>query len=348
MPQLQFDSVDHDPFAALAQFVPVDHDPFASSHSIEAVDHDPFALPGEPQRQSRGEILSQGLDKLKDFLTPGYLRDTPSSPQADRALADPNGKPGKIGPPSGPPTAAQIAGGLASDIGLNALPLGKLLAAMPPAIAGNPALVARFHELVAKGYGRQAIADDLAELSGRPIGKATVGRFLKQTGQTTAAAENFKPGVLGDRGNDEVIKAGLARGDSHATIAGTIGTSPGNVSQRINRLRASGELPDYQSRGPSFWENPAKQAEFIQDVEKGWSQNQLDRKYGSEGQSSRWIARLQEQGKLKNYVPQGGTGLTAAGKTPTTVQTKTQAKPAPEVDKDYIRELNAYLKKYGT
>src|SRR5258707_2061106 len=63
-------------------------------------------LPGEPQRQSR-------LDMLRDALTPDYMRDTPSSPQADRALADQNARPGKIGPPSGPPTAAQIAGGFA-------------------------------------------------------------------------------------------------------------------------------------------------------------------------------------------------------------------------------------------
>jgi hypothetical protein len=197
---------------------------------------------GEPQRQSRFDILRQGLDSARDYLTPDYFRDTPSSPQADRALTDPTARPGKIGPPSGPPTGMQIAGGLAGDVGLNALPLGKMLAAMPFAIAGNPEMMARFRDLVAKGYSRQAIADELG------VGKATVGRELNRTNQKTAT-----PAIVGRWGADpdavDELKAGLAGGESHAYLAEKFGTSKGAVSSKVQRLIDAGEVaPDYTTR----------------------------------------------------------------------------------------------------
>jgi hypothetical protein len=70
------------------------------------------------------------LDILKELLIPSYLRDTPSSPQANIALADPNGIPRKIGPPSGPATGLQIGTGFAGDAASWLAPELKGLAAL--------------------------------------------------------------------------------------------------------------------------------------------------------------------------------------------------------------------------
>jgi hypothetical protein len=91
---------------------------------------------------SRMDILRQGLDRLKESLMPDYLRDTPSSPQADRALADPNGKPRKIGPPSGPATTLEKMGGFASDAAASLAPELKGAAVMKGIFAGPMAKTA--------------------------------------------------------------------------------------------------------------------------------------------------------------------------------------------------------------
>jgi hypothetical protein len=84
-------------------------------------------LPGERQTLSRSDILAEGGGRLKEALAPSYLKDTPPTPESDIALADPAGKPRKIGPPSGPSTTAQIAGGLGADVASGLLPEGKVL-----------------------------------------------------------------------------------------------------------------------------------------------------------------------------------------------------------------------------
>src|SRR5262245_17032954 len=89
-------------------------------------------LPGPAQPRSRSDILSEGAGALKEALAPSYLKDTPPTRESDIALADPTGAPRKIGPPSGPPTVAQMAGGLAGDIASSVLPeLGAAKLAMP-------------------------------------------------------------------------------------------------------------------------------------------------------------------------------------------------------------------------
>lgn len=77
------------------------------------------------------------LGAWREYLAPSYLHDVPSSPQADVALADPNARPGKIGPPSGPPTATQIAGGIGTDIAANLLPELKVGVPALAAIGGG-------------------------------------------------------------------------------------------------------------------------------------------------------------------------------------------------------------------
>ncbi len=83
-------------------------------------------MAGAPTRldewHARGDSLMAAADRLKNALAPSYMRDIPSSPQADAALADPNRRPGKIGPYSGPPTGANIMAGMAGDAASFAAP----------------------------------------------------------------------------------------------------------------------------------------------------------------------------------------------------------------------------------
>ncbi len=215
---------------------------------------------------------------------------------------------------------------------------------MPTKIAGNPAMMARFNDLVARGYGRQAIADELN------VGKATVGRELNRTNVTTAAAEN--PSFWDAPENIKGLKAGLARGDSFEKIAEKIGTSPGNVSSKAYRLRDAGEWPNYTSREPSFWENPAKQAEFKRDVNDGLSVRQLARKYDTATANiSRWIHEIQARhGELLDWAPQtplGGKTPQSSGRTPSLPQSRfMQGEGAPS-DPEMERSLIQYLRSKG-
>ena len=90
--------------------VPVDHDPFTS---FEAVDHDPFS-----------EHLSR-LGQIRDALTPEWAKPfagmTPQQERAEaQALANPNAKPGKIGP--GYLSDTQRLGSATADVASSLLP----------------------------------------------------------------------------------------------------------------------------------------------------------------------------------------------------------------------------------
>ena len=216
----------------------------------------------------------------------------------------------------------------------------------PTALWTDPAKTARIDDLVARGYSQRAIADELG------IGKATVDRYLNRTNQTTAAAEN--PGFWeSNSGSVDQLKAWLAQGLSQSAIAQKLGTTPGNVASKLKRLvRDEGELPGYQPRDPYFWESPERQERLKQLVGEGWSLRAMarDEQLGAAdaGQVSRWIREMQARhGELQDWVPQGGAGLTAAGKTPTLPKLKSQAGPAPESDPEITKALIQYLRSKG-
>jgi transposase len=354
-PQYDFVPVDHDPHAV--DFVPVSHDPFATAQSDS-----PLAglLAGEPQRQSRSEILSQTLDKLRDFLTPGYLRDSPSSPQADRALADPNAKPGKIGPPSGPPTTAQMIGGLGADVATNALPFGKLLATIPFWVKA-PAKAAQVDELIAKGLSEQNIADKVG------LSRSAVQGYLRNSKQKTAAAENLADNPYfwdANPGSVDQLKAMKLQGMSHPAIAQKFGTSVDVVAEKVRRMLAAGELPDSVRRPPSFQESPERQARLKELHAQGWSWTQMQRDpilMGRDASGERdasqvrgWIKWMQDRGEMLDAAPQGrrgyagaAIGLTPAGRTPTLPQTKFMQGPDPEDDPEATKALIQYLRSLG-
>lgn len=102
-----------------------------------------LAAKGPEQRSSR-------LDILRDALTPSYLRDTPSSPQADIALSDPSARPGKIGPPSGPPTTLDKLGGFAADAAGWLAPEVKTIGAMAVPLKGGDIFAQRIRDLIRK------------------------------------------------------------------------------------------------------------------------------------------------------------------------------------------------------
>lgn len=217
--------------------------------------------------------------------------------------------------------------------------------ALEAAFWKNPAMAARADDLIAKGYGRQAIADELG------VGKASVGRYLEHSGQTTAAAEN--PSFWDDPANIEGLKQGVRQGLSHTEIAKKLGTTPGSVSGKLYKLINAGEeLPGYQPRDPYFWESPERQERLKQLVGEGWSLRQMarDPQLGAPhaGRVSDWIKGMQERyGELKDWRPQYTSKTTPAGRAPTLSPVKSLSREAPPPDQDYVKALRDYLRGQG-
>jgi AcrR family transcriptional regulator len=226
-----------------------------------------------------------------------------------------------------------------------------------PAIAGNPKVIARVKEMLEQGYGAASIANDLG------IAKSSVQRWLANTGQKTAAQEN--PQIWG--GYPEAVddlREGIKNGLSFEKIAAKIGVSPGNVWHKFKSLRAAGEFSDYDrvaSQNRALLKDPEKRADLIRLAEQGESQGNIASyffggpggKHPRRGVISKFIKQLQEEGTpeereaLKDYRPQFGKGLTPAGRTPTVVQTKTQARPIGpedlEAGQDFAKAMRAFL-----
>ncbi len=80
-------------------------------------------LQGEPQYQSRGQIVANAV-------TPEWMKGTQASP-----MPPPGTLEGKIGPPSGPPSLANVSPEAAADVLSWALPVGKVAKAAGVAAA---------------------------------------------------------------------------------------------------------------------------------------------------------------------------------------------------------------------
>lgn len=214
--------------------------------------------------------------------------------------------------------------------------------------AFSPLQAARVSELVQKGYSAQSIADELG------VGRTSVQRHLASTGERTAASEN--PSFWDDPANVEGLKQGIGRGLSHSAIAANLGTTKGNISSKIDRLRAAGELPDYVERDPSFWHesNAPKRERLKQLVREGYSQRQMarDEQLGasSPGQVAGWIKQMQARhGGLQDYAPQYSlsTKHLAPASQPGLPQNKFMQAPAPESDPEMERSIIDYLRARG-
>jgi hypothetical protein len=146
------------------------------------------ALPGEPQRRSRGDILEEGAGQLKEALAPSYLKDTPPTPESDLALADPTGKPRKIGPPSGPPTTLDKMGGVGADIASAVLPeLGAAKLAMPALGMAPRQIRSHLDELNEMVRAGRMTPEQLAQARTRlglpaesPVGRISAARPVNQ------------------------------------------------------------------------------------------------------------------------------------------------------------------------
>jgi CRP-like cAMP-binding protein len=290
----------------------------------------------QPQRQSRLDILRQGLDAAKDYLTPGYFRDTPSSPQADRALADPNARPGKIGPPSGPPTGMQIAGGLAGDMGLNALPIGKMSgAALAKWLAANgipwkPAEIEALRKEFAASAG-------MPELPGRSA-SAVLGK-MSQLGLRRQDHPNYVSASDFDSDPEKVSRTLelLGQGKTYQEISDELGVSPSSISRY-----AKNEL-DIKQQRRKLSDDPDAIAEYKDMASKGWSQSQIAQKTGKNiGTVSKQLAALRASGELPEYAPMGGA------RTPSMPQLKSQSGAAPDLEagQDFAKALAAFMPQY--
>jgi transposase len=214
----------------------------------------------------------------------------------------------------------------------------------PNALWADPAKTARIDELVKRGFSQRAIAEELGE------SRSAVARYLGRSDQVTAATEVAaeNPAFWSNPERIDQLKAMVRQGMSQPAIARKLGTSNGNVFGKMQRLRNAGELPEYVPRGPSFFEAPERQAEFKRLVDEGWSQAEIGRKLGvGGGQVSKRISQFQERGELQDYVPQGGAGLTPAGRTPTLPQTRFMQGEAPESDPEITKALIEYLRSKG-
>lgn len=293
---------------------------------------------GPPQRQSRSDILQSGLDRARDYLTPSYLRDTPSSPQADQALADPNARPGKIGPPSGPPTTAQMIGGVGADVASNALPWGKLsggalakwLAAI--GIPWKPAEVETLRKMVNAG------ALDMDQLPGRT--KSAAINVMSKLGLSLSESPNYvaQGAIRNDPERTGQLMEMLAKGGkSQAQMADELG-----VSERTVRRYMTDELDVRASRGTD-WNDPERIEAYKTMAGQGWSVRQMGNSLGiNEGTVSRQLAKMREAGHLPDYAPMGGT------RTPSMPQLKSQGGPAPDLDagRDFAKALAAFMPQY--
>ena len=296
----------------------------------------------------RGLISDAAMDRLRDSMTHQAEGENPAQPYLDRATQY-----ARTG--LGFATGGLQGAGMPMPDWMRSNPVQSALqnpdnaAAMGmaspiPVIAGNPAMIARFNDLVARGYTQRAIADELG------IGKASVGRYLNRSNQTTAAAED--PGFWeSNSGSVDQLQAWLAQGLSQSAIAQKLGTTPGNVASKLKRLvRDEGEVPGYQPRDPYFWESPERQERLKQLVGQGWSLREMarDEQLGAASPShvSGWIKEMQARhGELQDWVPQSGKGITAEGRTPTLPQTRfMQGEPAPsdpEIEKALIQHLRS-------
>jgi transcriptional regulator with XRE-family HTH domain len=154
-------------------------------------------------------IAGDTLGIAREQLTPSYMRDTPSSPQADQALADPNGMPRKIGPPSGPATAVQVGTGIAGDIASGLAPGGKL-AALWPAVK-----VAQFREMLSAGKSMEEIASAFG------ITPAAAKALSKAGGVPASGMSDLwsMPGAA------DTLRNRLAQGRSYRQVAEELGIS---------------------------------------------------------------------------------------------------------------------------
>jgi biotin operon repressor len=220
-----------------------------------------------------------------------------------------------------------------------------------PVIAGNPKMIARFNELLEQGHGTRAIADELG------ISRSSVRRWLERTDRMTAAKEN--PVIWG--GYPEAVddlRQGINEGKSFEKIANKIGVSPRQVWDKFKRLKGAGEFPDYDrisNQDRALLKDPEKRADLIRLAKEGTSQGDIASylfggpggAHPRRGHISQFIKQLQDEGELQDYVPQGGTGVTAAGRTPTLPQLKSQTRPITpedlEAGRDFTKAMRPFL-----
>ncbi len=220
-----------------------------------------------------------------------------------------------------------------------------------PVITGNAARIARINEMLEQGHGTKAIAEDIG------VGNNAVQRWLAKTGQKTVASENPFGFWKNNPGSEDQLIAEVNKGTSFDKIADKLGADPKSVWRKFVQLRDAGEFPDYQrqsNQSKSILNDPDKRADLIRLAKEGTSQGDIASyfyggpggKHPRRGGISQLIKQLQDQGELQDYIPQGGTGLTAAGKTPTLPKLKSQAGPAPDLEagEDWAEAMRAYLK----
>ena len=124
----------------------------------------------------------------------------------------------------------------------------------------------------------------------------------------------------------------LSKGKTLNEISEELGVGP-----RVLRRYSTDEL-GIRQRGPQLQDDPKTIARYQDMVKRGFSQRQMAEKIGTNvGTVSKQLNALRKAGKI-DYVPGGGT------RTPSMPRFEFKDKKPGEIDEDYIKALEKYLK----
>jgi hypothetical protein len=309
------------------QFIPIDHDPFSQHQSA--------------------------LDWLQSAVTPEWSKPfagmTPEQEQIEaRALADPNAKPGKIGPGYLSDTA-RAGLGIADLISWLAPEFkgGAALAAMPAAI--KPEMVSRLMEMLNAGSSTRQIADELG------VGRNAVRGYLDRNSLSTAAMT--QPSFWNQSNMDKLKEMAGSGKYTQEQMANEFGIPTNTLQTKLLRMIKNGEVTDYKSLSNSsepVWSRTDVRERIKQLAKEGRSQSEIasaikggpsGKMQTHRGSVSTVLSQMRASGELPDYAPQFGG---SAGKTPSMPAYESLKTPAPAADPEAEAAISsAWAKKAG-
>lgn len=319
-PRLITEPVDHDPFGF--DFQPVDHNPFASEGDQQlssSMTHQPQGPNAAPEPYS-SPAMAPYREVLKGYYAGG-------APGAMRGAG--------VEPP----------GWLDSLVSfLRSGPVNDAMSYGMPELGmarWAPAEVATLRNMVKSG------ALDMEQLPGRTKNAANVK--MSQLGLALSESPNYvaEGSIKNDPEKiDQLMQILAKRGNTEERLTLPQIADQLGVSERTVRRYMTDEMNVRASRGVS-WDDPERIASTQRMVAQGYSVQQMADAHGiNVGTMSKQLAKMREAGHLPGYAPMGGTGLTAAGRKPTTATVKFMEGEVPD-DKEMTKAVIQYLRSRG-
>src|SRR6516164_4329953 len=280
---------------------------------------------------SNAEQIRQAVDTAKQDMA---IRNEEMSSQLENIKGRIRGEPAKATPPSASPSSAAPAGAgwkveevpgkqsglnrgegqVMSDVSPEPVRAGQQYAAnLPPRPGETMATPGRIG-------GEGGAGGAMPTVSGMP--QRTVPGKVNQFGPS-----------FSNRPEDVArMQEMLSKGKTLNEISEELGVGP-----RVLRRYSTDEL-GIRQRGPQLQDDPKTIARYQDMVKRGFSQRQMAEKIGTNvGTVSKQLNALRKAGKI-DYVPGGGT------RTPSMPRFEFKDKKPGEIDEDYIKALEKYLK----